>query len=90
VIRAHGQVVAWIAFVVGVHFLGLGTLWRAAVFHVLGAVLTVLGLAGFGLHLAGASSASVALVSGIASGVALDLSVATWVYSATESGGFTR
>lgn len=58
-------------------------------FHALGAVLTVLGIAGFALHAAGASTLAVALVAGVASGVALDLAAARWVYSTTASGALT-
>ncbi len=68
--------VAWIAFVVGVHFFGLAVVFRLRRFHALGAVLTVLGLAGFALGAAGASAATIALVSGVLSGAALFATVA--------------
>lgn len=87
---ARELTVAWIALVVGVHFFGLGVLWKAAVFHGLGVVLTLLGIAGFALHGAGAPDWAVALVSGVAAGVALDLAAARWVYStAAGSTGIT-
>lgn len=68
----HSEIaVAWIAFVVGVHFFGLAAAFRLNRFHVLGAVLTVLGIAGFVLDAAGASAAVIGLVSGVLSGFAL-------------------
>lgn len=82
VFGAHELTVAWIALIVGVHFFGLGGLWKAGALHVLGAVLAVLGVAGFVLHAAGGSNLVVALVSGVASGVALDVMAARWLYSA--------
>jgi hypothetical protein len=63
--------VAWVALVVGVHFFGLAWVWRMPMYHRLGAVLTVLGLVGLGLGVAGASAALVGLVSGVGSGFAL-------------------
>lgn len=89
VFGAHELAVAWIALVVGVHFFGLGMLWKARVFHVLGAILTVLGIAGFGMHAAGASSMAIAVVSGIASGIALDVAVARSVYAPAASDAVT-
>lgn len=67
--------VAWIAVVVGVHFVGLAKLWDMNLYLVLGMVMTVLGLAGFVLGAAGASAGSIGLVSGVLSGVALFVSV---------------
>ncbi|WAL63247.1 hypothetical protein ORV05_19675 [Amycolatopsis cynarae] len=68
----HPQVaVAWIAVVVGVHFFALAAVFRLNRFHGLGAVLTVLGLAGFVLAALGASAATVGVVSGVLSGLAL-------------------
>lgn len=87
VVGAHELAVAWIALVVGVHFFGLGIFWKAGVFHVLGTMLTVLGIAGFALYAAGASALAVALVSGVASGIVLDLAAARAVYSPAASGG---
>jgi len=68
--------VAWIAVVVGVHFVGLARLWGMDLYLVLGAVMAVLGLAGFVLAAAGASAGTIGLVSGVLSGVALFASVA--------------
>lgn len=73
----HSEVaVAWVAFVVGVHFFGLAAAFRLNRFHVLGAALTLLGIAGFVLDALGASAATIGLVSGVFSGVALFVTVA--------------
>lgn len=74
VIGAHELSVPWIAVVVGVHFFGLAPLWNARVYYVvLGVAVTVLGLAGFALHAAGASALTVRMVSGIGSGAVIYL-----------------
>ncbi|TVT13371.1 hypothetical protein FNH05_37685 [Amycolatopsis rhizosphaerae] len=73
----HPQVaVAWIAVVVGVHFFALAAVFRLNRFHALGAVLTVLGVAGFVLAVLGAPAAAVNVVSGVLSGFALFATVA--------------
>lgn len=62
--------VAWVAFVVGVHFIALAPVWKDWGIAVPGAVLTLLG--GAGLALAFTSAVAwVPLVSGVLSGVAL-------------------
>lgn len=76
VFAAHELTVAWIAVVVGVHYLGLAALWEVRAFVVVGVELALLGAAGFALHAGGASNVAVAAVSGIGSGVALYLAVA--------------
>ena len=63
--------IAWVAVVVGVHFVALARLWRMPMYTVLGAVMTALGLAGFLLAASDAGSAAVGLVSGVGCGVAL-------------------
>lgn len=63
--------VAWVALVVGVHFLALAAIWRMPMYRWLGAAMTLLGLAGFLIDLAGGTRASVELVAGVGSGVAL-------------------
>ncbi|SCF37971.1 hypothetical protein [Micromonospora mirobrigensis] len=68
--------VAWVAVVVGVHFFGLGWIWRMPRFHWLGVVMTVLGLAGFLVHALGGGADAVALVAGVGSGAALYATVA--------------
>jgi hypothetical protein len=75
----HKLSVPWIAFVVGVHFFGLGKLWGAGWLHILGAVVAVLGVAGFVLHTAGAPTMVIALVSGVSSGVVLYASGVRWL-----------
>ncbi|MEU6786706.1 hypothetical protein ABZ912_46575 [Nonomuraea angiospora] len=62
--------VAWVAFVVGVHFIALAPIWKDRGIAVPGAVLTLLGVAGLLLAPTGAV-AWVPLVSGVLSGVAL-------------------
>ncbi len=69
--------VAWVAVVVGVHFVALARVWRLTRFLVLGAAMTVLGVAGAGLGLAGAGDGTIRLVSGVASGFALFAAAAT-------------
>ncbi|MFD1540957.1 hypothetical protein [Nonomuraea guangzhouensis] len=62
--------VAWVAFVVGVHFIALAPIWKDWRITVPGVVLTLLGAAGLVL----ASTAAVAwvpLISGVLSGVVL-------------------
>jgi hypothetical protein len=68
--------VPWIAVVVGVHFVLLGQAWRLPLHRWTGVVQTALGLAGFALAAAGAAVATVELVAGVLSGVALFTMVA--------------
>ncbi|MER5606487.1 hypothetical protein AB0F93_07880 [Micromonospora tulbaghiae] len=68
--------VAWVAVVVGVHFFGLGHVWRMPLYHWLGAVMTALGLAGFLAHALGAGAGAVGLISGVGCGAALFAAVA--------------
>ena len=70
--------VAWIALVVGVHFVGLGRAFRLGRFHDLGAAMTALGIVGFVLDAFGAGAPTIGLVSGVLSGIAL---FATAAYS---------
>jgi hypothetical protein len=63
--------VAWVAVVVGVHFIVLARVWRESLFTVLGVVMTVLGLAGIVLAVTTGSAVAVAAVAGIGSGLAL-------------------
>lgn len=71
VLDADRFTVAWIAVVVGVHFFGLGPLWRDRMRYLVGAVLAGLGLAGFLIGGADGSAAMIAVVSGVGSGAAL-------------------
>ncbi|GII33765.1 hypothetical protein [Planotetraspora mira] len=62
--------VAWIAFVVGVHFIVLAPVWKQSGIAVPGVVLTLLGV--IGLVLAATSAVAwVPFVSGVLSGVSL-------------------
>lgn len=78
--------VAWVAFVVGTHFFALGRIFRLARFHVLGAIVTLLGIAGFVLYPLGAYDA-IAVVSGVASGFVL-LAFALWSFAPDRSQPF--
>lgn len=86
VLGIHELSVSWIALVVGVHFFGLGRIWDTGWLHLLGAVVAVLGAAGFVLHAAGAPNMVVALVSGVSSGAALYLAVARWLLFSAARG----
>ncbi|MEU0477598.1 hypothetical protein ABZ260_00205 [Streptosporangium sp. NPDC006013] len=69
--------VAWVAFVVGVHFIALAPVWKDRGIAVPGVVLTLLGVAGLVL----ASTAAVAwvpFVSGVLSGLVLLTGAATF------------
>ncbi|MBN6054596.1 hypothetical protein JYK22_21825, partial [Nonomuraea sp. RK-328] len=62
--------VAWVAFVVGVHFVALAPVWKDRSIAVPGAILSVLGVAG--LVMASTSAVAwVPLLSGVLSGVVL-------------------
>jgi hypothetical protein len=62
--------VAWIAFVVGAHFIALAPVWKAPSMLVPGVAPTVLGIAGF--VMAGTSALEwVPFVSGVLSGITL-------------------
>ena len=86
VLGVHELTVPWIAVVVGVHFFGLGRIWDTGWLHVLGAVVAVLGVAGFVLHAAGAPNVVVALVAGVSPGAALYLAVARWLLFSAARG----
>jgi hypothetical protein len=84
VIGAHKLSVAWIVLIVGIHFFGLGVVWKAAVFHVLGSVLTLLGVAGCVIYAVGGAAWLVALVSGVAAGLVLYAAAANWLIFGTR------
>ncbi|MFC4145182.1 hypothetical protein ACFO0M_02835 [Micromonospora mangrovi] len=86
VLHRPSVAVAWVAFVVGVHFFGLGRVWRMSRFHRLGAAMTALGLAGFLTDALGGGAAAVALVAGVGSGVALFVTVALALREAVRAG----
>lgn len=63
--------VAWVSFVVGVHFFALAVVFRDSFFHWLGAAITVCGVLGLALAVGGASEDPIALVSGVVPGALL-------------------
>ena len=70
--NGHGEYgVAWVAFVVGLHFLPFAWAWRHPEFRWLGLALMTLAAIGAVLGLLGAGDASIALVAGVGSGFAL-------------------
>lgn len=60
--------VAWVSFVVGVHFFALAVVLRETFFHWLGASITVCGAAGLALAVADVAGAPVAAISGVLPG----------------------
>ena len=60
--------VAWIALVVGLHFLGLAAVWRQPFLSWLGAAIAVCGAAGLILAADDASAAAIAAISGVVPG----------------------
>lgn len=70
-LHAARAAVAWVSFVVGVHFFPLSALFRARLFVVLGTAIAGCGLAGLALAWADATTTSIAVVSGIVPGVLL-------------------
>jgi hypothetical protein len=81
--------VAWVAFVVGVHFIALGPVWKDYSIMVPGAILTVLGIIGF-VMAATSALAWVPFVSGVLSGITLLLGCAFFarhIMAATSARG---
>ncbi len=78
--------VAWVSFVVGVHFFSLGWLFRLGRFHVLAVLITACGIAGFVLGALGLLP-GIAIVSGVLPGFVL-LAFALWAMlpAAQEAG----
>ncbi|MFJ3202054.1 hypothetical protein [Streptomyces sp. NPDC086989] len=68
---APDAVVAWIAFVVGVHFFGLAAVWRMPALNRLAAAMSACGAAGLVLCALGSPRAAVAVVAGILPGALL-------------------
>jgi hypothetical protein len=64
-------VLAWISFVVGVHFLGLARIWNEPSLRLLGLAIAALGALGLGVAAAGASEAVVAAIAGVGPGALL-------------------
>lgn len=73
--------VAWIAFVVGVHFVALAPVWRQRSILVPGVTLTVLGVAGF-IMAAASALTWIPFVSGVVSGVVLLAGSLTFAWQA--------
>ncbi|MEU4361784.1 hypothetical protein [Promicromonospora sp. NPDC023987] len=71
--------IAWVAFVVGTHFFPLARIFRLARFHVLGAIITAFGIAGFTIRAFGHVE-PIAVVSGVLSGLAL-LGFGLWAFA---------
>jgi hypothetical protein len=69
--------VAWVAFVVGVHFVALAVVWAESVFHWLGGSMAACGVLGLTLAFAGAPHAAVESIGGVLPG-ALLLAFAVW------------
>jgi hypothetical protein len=63
--------VAWVSFVVGVHFVALGAVFREPFFHRLGGAIGVCGLVGLAFAAAAAGAETIAVVSGIVPGALL-------------------
>jgi hypothetical protein len=75
--------VAWISFVVGLHFVALAVVWREPSLHALGGALTVCGVVGLVLAATGAGHSAVATVGGVVPGFLL---LAGGGWAATRSG----
>lgn len=71
VVHAPDATLPWITLVVGVHFFGLGLVWRAGTQHGVAAGLTACGAAGLVAVAVGASTATVGLISGVLPGLVL-------------------
>jgi hypothetical protein len=76
--------VAWIAFVVGVHFIALAPAWRQRSIILPGVILALFGVAGLILS-ATSAVAWVPLVSGVLSGVTLLAGCATFAWRGLSS-----
>ncbi|QZY52362.1 hypothetical protein [Leucobacter tenebrionis] len=77
--------VAWVSFVVGVHFFSLGWLFRLHRFHVLAVLVTACGVAGFACAAFGLLS-GIAVVSGVAPGFLL-IGFSAWAMLPARSVG---
>ena len=69
--------VAWVSFVVGLHFFALAVVWRQPLFHRLGAALAACGAVGLVLAAAGSDASWIDAVGGVAPGAVL-LGFAVW------------
>jgi hypothetical protein len=71
VLHAPQAAVAWISFVVGLHFFGLAVVWRRSRLHWLAAGLTACGAAGLALAGCGCPEAAIATTAGVVPGALL-------------------
>ncbi|MEV7415018.1 hypothetical protein [Streptomyces sp. NPDC089919] len=71
VLHAPRATVGWIALVVGLHFFGLGLVWRRPSIHALAGALTACGAAGLVLAGCGAPDAAIRAVAGVLPGLVL-------------------
>lgn len=71
VLRLPQAILPWITFVVGVHFVVLGRVWRAPSIGWVGGALAVCGIAGFVAAVAGAPTAVIATLAGVLPGAVL-------------------
>jgi hypothetical protein len=79
--------VAWIAVVVGAHFLALAALWRDIGIFVVGAVMMMVGVAGLVMAAIGTAVAWIPSISGVVSGCTLlagSLAASVWTPSGIE------
>lgn len=70
-LHAPHAMVAWIAFVVGVHFFGLAAVWRTPSLNLLAAAMSACGAVGLVMAALGSSRAAIASVAGILPGALL-------------------
>jgi len=70
-LHAPQAAVAWIALVVGIHFIALAVVWKLLSFHGLGAALALGGVAGLVLATVGFAVSPIDVVGGVVPGVIL-------------------
>lgn len=70
-LHAPRAAVAWIALVVGIHFIALAVVWKLLFFHGLGAALMLCGVAGLVLAATGSAVSAIDLVGGVLPGAIL-------------------
>lgn len=63
--------VAWVSFVVGVHFFPLAVIFKQRFYHLVGAVIAACGLIGIVLALLGRSAATIDVAAGVLPGAIL-------------------
>lgn len=70
-LHAPQAAVAWIALVVGIHFIALAVVWKLLFFNGLGAALMLCGVAGLVLAATGSAVSAIDLVGGVLPGALL-------------------